>query len=171
MSGLKKGRLVSNTGPIIALMLINKLEILKELFDEIIIPDEVHREILQGRSANFFNLMRITLFEQLDWIRIQTLKDPLEPALKSLLDAGEASVIQIAREAGSDYVLIDERKARKIARSVYGLNVIGTAKLLVEAKRNDLIDSVEDSIKKLRDGGYWIGDNIVQRMLEEAGEK
>lgn len=51
MSGLKKGRLVSNTGPIIALMLINKLEVLKELFDEIIIPDEVHREILQGKEG------------------------------------------------------------------------------------------------------------------------
>jgi predicted nucleic acid-binding protein len=71
---------------------------------------------------------------------------------------------------GTDYVLIDERKARKIARSVYGLNVIGTARLLVEAKKNGLIDSVGDMIDKLRDGGYWIGDSIVQRMLKEAGE-
>jgi predicted nucleic acid-binding protein len=79
-------------------------------------------------------------------------------------------VVQTAREMGTDYVLIDERKARKIARSVYGLNVIGTARLLVEAKKNGLIDSVGDMIDKLRDGGYWIGDSIVQRMLKEAGE-
>ncbi|OPY62348.1 MAG: hypothetical protein A4E57_04007 [Syntrophorhabdaceae bacterium PtaU1.Bin034] len=79
-------------------------------------------------------------------------------------------MVQTAREMGTDYVLIDERKARKIARSVYGLNVIGTARLLVEAKKNGLIDSVGDMIDKLRDGGYWIGDSIVQRMLKEAGE-
>ncbi len=170
MGNLKKGRLVSNTGPIIALMLIGKLEILRELFDEVIVPEEVHREVLQGKSASFFNLMHVTLYERMDWIRIQTLSNPLEPSLKSLLDAGEASVVQTAREMGTDYVLIDERKARKIARSVYGLNVIGTARLLVEAKKNGLIDSVGDMIDKLRDGGYWIGDSIVQRMLKEAGE-
>lgn len=53
---------------------------------------------------------------------------------------------------------------------MYGLNVIGTARLLVEAKKNGLIDSVGDMIDKLREGGYWIGDSIVQRMLKEAGE-
>ncbi len=37
MANLKKGRLVSNTGPIIALMLLGKLEILRELFDEVIV--------------------------------------------------------------------------------------------------------------------------------------
>jgi len=151
-------------------MLIGKLEILRELFDEVIVPEEVHREVLQGKSASFFNLMQITLYEQMDWMRIKALQNPLEPALKSLLDAGEASVVQTAREMGADYVLIDERKARKIARSVYGLSVIGTARLLVEAKKNGLIDSVGDMIDRLRDGGYWIGDSIVQRMLKEAGE-
>lgn len=170
MANFNKGRLVSNTGPIIALMLLGKLEILRELFDEVVVPEEVHREVLQGKSASFFNLMHVTLYERMDWINIQALKSPLEPALKSLLDAGEASVVQTAREMGTDYVLIDERKARKIARSVYGLNVIGTARLLVEAKKNGLIDSVGDMIDKLRDGGYWIGDSIVQRMLKEAGE-
>jgi len=36
-------------------------------------------------------------------------------------------------------VLIAERKARKVARDIYGLRPIGTARLLVEAKKKNLL--------------------------------
>jgi len=37
-----KGRLVSNTGPIIALSSIDHLEILKRIFEEVILPKPMH---------------------------------------------------------------------------------------------------------------------------------
>ncbi|HNS79764.1 MAG TPA: DUF3368 domain-containing protein [Syntrophorhabdus sp.] len=166
-----KGRIVSNTGPIIALMIISKLGILRELFDEVVIPHEVHQELLQGKSVeNFMNLMRITIYEQEKWIKIQDLQTSLNPALKGMLDIGEASVIQLASDIKPDFVLIDERKARKIARSMYGLKVVGTARILVEAKKRGLIQTVKDLLDEMRAGGYWIGDTIVQQILKEAGE-
>ncbi len=61
----------------------------------------------------------------------------MEPLLETLVDKGEASVIHLVREKGADFVLIDERKARKIARKIYGLNVVGSARILVEAKSWD----------------------------------
>lgn len=39
-------KIVSNTGPIIGLAKINRLSILKDLADEILIPPMVHRELL-----------------------------------------------------------------------------------------------------------------------------
>jgi len=68
-------------------------------------------------------------------------------------------------------VLIDERKARKVARTVYGLQVIGTARLLVEAKREGIIDNVNKAVQEMRQGGYWIHDDIVEFVLREAGER
>jgi len=166
-----KGRIVSNTGPIIALMITNKLSILKELFDEVMIPYEVHQELLKGKSVkDFVNLMRITIYEKEKWIKVQKLKNPLNPALRGILDAGEASVIQLASDIKADFVLIDERKARKIARSMYGFQVVGTARILVEAKRKGIVETVKDLLDEMRAGGYWIGDNIVQQILKEAGE-
>ncbi len=91
--------------------------------------------------------------------------------LQSILDVGEASVIQLAREATVNLVLIDEKKARKVARSVYGLQVIGTARVLVEAKREGLLPEVGEAIRELREGGYWIHDDIVKLALKEAGEE
>jgi predicted nucleic acid-binding protein len=40
----------------------------------------------------------------------------------------------------------------------------------VEAKRKGIVETVKDLLDEMRAGGYWIGDNIVQRILKEAGE-
>ena len=81
------------------------------------------------------------------------------------------AVVHLARETKADYVLIDERKGRKIARDIFGLKVIGTARILVEAKRKGLLNSVSAALRQLKEAGYWIHDDIVRLALKEAGEK
>ncbi len=49
-----------------------------------------------------------------------------DPILSSMLDEGEAAIIQLARQEQITHVLIDEHKGSKIARQVYGLTVFGT---------------------------------------------
>jgi predicted nucleic acid-binding protein len=49
--------------------------------------------------------------------------------------------------------------------------VIGTARILVEAKRKGLLNSVSDALRQLKEAGYWIHDDIVRLALKEAGEK
>ncbi|MBN2373512.1 DUF3368 domain-containing protein [bacterium] len=161
-----KGRLVSNTGPIVALAVINKLGILKIIFKEVIVPDVVHQEIIQG-GKDFSGLAH---YRKASWIKKESLKTPLEPLLETLLDKGEASVIHFVREKGADFVLIDERKARKIAREVYGLNVVGSAGIIVEAKRRNLIPNVGEALDEMRNAGYWIHDDIMKAALRQAEE-
>jgi len=43
-------RIVCNSGPLIALGILARLEILKSLFDEVLVPEAVQREIEQGVS-------------------------------------------------------------------------------------------------------------------------
>ena len=89
----------------------------------------------------------------------------------TVLDTGEASVLQLAREIKADYVLIDERKGRKIARDIFSLRVIGTTRVLVEAKKKGLLNNVGDTLTRLKESGYWIHDDIVRLALKEAGER
>jgi hypothetical protein len=103
--------------------------------------------------------MRITVYGKEKWIKVQKLQTSLSPALRGILDVGEASVIQLASDIKTDFVLIDERKARKIARSMYGLKVIGTARILVEAKKRGMVETMKDLLDEMRAAGYWIGDN------------
>ena len=76
----------------------------------------------------------------------------------------------MARELGVGVVLIDERKARKVARDVYGLQPIGTARILIETRKKELLPAVAPLLEELRREGYWIHEDIVHAALREAGE-
>ncbi len=159
--------IVSNTGPLVALAVIDRLDLLSHLFDRVIVPEAVHFELLEGGSKQ----AGVTVYQRAKWIEVKPLTTPLDPLLDSVLDTGEASVLQLAKESGIGLVLIDERKGRKIAREVYDLRVIGSARILVEAKRHGHLDNVENAISAMRKQGYWLHDRIVDVILREAGER
>lgn len=160
------GSLISNTGPIIVPMLVERLDILQNLFQKVFVPEAMHKELLLGENIG----IGLASYKQASWIQVHSLQNALDPLIKTVLDIGEASVIQLSQEINADYVLIDERKARKIARNIYGLRVIGTARILVKAKSKRMIDNVGGALKKIRDGGYWIHDDIMHFAMKEAGE-
>ena len=161
------GALVSNTGPLVALAVIDRLDLLHCLFDEVIVPEAVHFELLEGGAKQ----AGVAAYRQAHWIKSRKLTEPHDPLLGSVLDTGEASVIQLARERNIDCVLIDERKGRQIAREIYGLQVIGSARVLVEAKRQGYLDNVEKAIIAMRQHAYWLHENIVAVILKKAGER
>jgi predicted nucleic acid-binding protein len=160
------GLLVSNTGPLIALAGINRLDILQSLFQEVLVPGEVHQEIIEGGSHG----LGLEAYHRANWLQIQPQHTGLDPLLIAVLDKGEAAVIQLARTRQADYLLMDERKGRKIARSTYGLSVVGTAGILVEAKKQALLDRVSHALAQMRENGYYIHDAIVELALQRAGE-
>ena len=160
------GKVICNTGPLIALSMIDRIDILRHLFELVTIPEAVHKEILEGGPIN----TGLLNYRKAEWIKVVTLSKPVDPLLMTSLDSGEAAVIGLARELNANPVLIDERKARKIARTIYGLHVIGSARVLVEAKKRGLLDNVGAALQAMRDGGYWIGDSIVDAALKQAGE-
>lgn len=159
-------KLISNTGPLVALSIIDRIDILRSLFGAVAVPEAVHKEMLEGGPKN----AGVANYQKAKWIEVMALSDPMDPLLTTSLDVGEAAVIGLARELDSSVVLIDERKARKIARTVYGLNCIGSVGVPVRAKGRGLLDNIGAEIQAMRDGGYWIGDSIVDAALKSAGE-
>jgi predicted nucleic acid-binding protein len=103
--------IVCNTGPMIALAGIERLDILRGLYESVYLPQAVHDEILHG-GRHFTGL---DAYRKADWITISALQQPGDPLLATVLDVGEASVIQLAREIGVHRVLMDERKGRRVA--------------------------------------------------------
>jgi predicted nucleic acid-binding protein len=147
--------------------MIGRLDILNGLFSAVSIPEAVHKEIVEGGKNN----LGLAHYRKAHWIKAINVTNPIDPLLKTTLDQGEAEVIELARQIDANFVLIDERKARKIARNIYGLRVIGPARILVEAKKHKLIDNVKDAIQNMRTGGYFIAGSIVAEILKQAGEQ
>lgn len=100
-------KIVSNTTPIISLLKIEKLSILEDLYQKIIVPKEVFNEIESGKNTSYY-----VDISKLAWVEIKTIKD--EKALSYFLDLdkGEAETIILANEIDADLVIIDERLGR-----------------------------------------------------------
>lgn len=54
-----------------------------------------------------------------------------------------------------------------ILRHLFKLVVVP---ILVEAKKHGLLDNVGAALQAMREGGYWIGDSIVDAALKQAAE-
>ena len=159
--------LVSNTGPMIALSGIGELEILKKLFNEVMIPHAVYNELITGYSDTESGRESFKIPE---WISIVKLSKEPDPLLVQMLDPGEAAVIELASLDTERIILMDEKKGRKIAGDIYGLPVTGTAGLLILAKRAGLINAASSLIISMRNNGYWIDEAILNFVMRETKE-
>lgn len=131
--------IVSDTSVLIALYSIGRLEILRTIFNEVIIPEGVSTELITEEHTFKFE----------EWIKIKKITNTdLFDSFYLNLDKGESEAITLSIEIHPDYILLDDKEARKSAKSI-GLNVIGTVGILVLAKKRGLIPSVMEEIEKL----------------------
>jgi len=108
------------------------------------------------------------LSERLLIRRITPASPPPGGAL-DILGEGEAAVITTGLRLHAP-VLIDDKQARRIARSL-GVGVIGTGGILTRAKLAGLIPAVEPVLARLKEQGYHISDPLVRQILARCGEK
>ena len=157
---------VVNTTPIIALALLDKLDLLRQLYGQVIAPSAVWTEVLAGGSTGTGSAE----LREATWLRVSSLHDPRSADLLADLDRGEAEVIALALEMNADLVIIDERLARRHAKRL-GLRLTGTLGVLLKSKQHGLVDSIAPLIEQLRSSGIRLSDALVATVLELADEK
>ena len=158
---------VSNASPVVNLAAVNQLELLRRLYQRVLIPEAVFRELRASGLPQF----RGGGEAEISWLAPRTVANrALVSSLLLELDGGEAEAIALATEAGADLLLIDERRGRRIAGSL-GLRVLGLLGVLLEAKGKGLINSVRQVLDELiAKAGFWIGQELYERVLREAEE-
>ncbi|MCX7241602.1 MAG: DUF3368 domain-containing protein [Burkholderiales bacterium] len=159
-------RAVINAGPLVALSLLGELDLLPTLFSQCWIPQSVFDEVAVAGIGK----PGAKPLQSEDWRRRVRVSPTPDPLLVMELDAGEADVISLARHLAPCMAIIDERRGRRIAQQVYGLNVKGTAGILVEARRRGLIDNVRPRLLELRNSGYFIADSVIAAACHAVGE-
>ncbi|MEZ4776179.1 MAG: DUF3368 domain-containing protein [Bacteroidia bacterium] len=94
----------------------------------------------------------------------------MERGLRESLDAGEAAAITLAKELNADYLAIDERAGRRIAKSL-GIKIIGLVGILIRAKEANLIENVRPILDQLiTEANFYIGEKFYQQIIENLGE-
>jgi predicted nucleic acid-binding protein len=157
---------VSNTSPISNLAAIGQLELLEQLYGNIIIPPAVYQELINSGDTDPATLAVQTL----DWIQTQPISDRvLLETLQTNLDPGEAEAITLAVEINAERLIIDERRGRNEAMRL-GLQVTGLLGIVLAAKQQGLIPLVQPILDDLRANSFWIRDALYAEVLRLAGE-
>jgi predicted nucleic acid-binding protein len=144
--------IISDTSCLIALSKIDKLDLLKELYQEIIVTKEVSTEY--GGSLP-------------SWVLVYQVKDKIkQKELEEILDKGEASSIALALEIKKSTLIIDEIKGRKIAQSLK-IDIIGTIGIILLANKKGIIKDVVGIMLKLVNKGFRLSDKLVNFIIEK----
>ena len=153
--------IIADSSALVALALCDGLALLDQLFDEIKVPQAVYDEVVIEGKPEARTLQAY-------------LQGKIIPVLLSNvvitgggLGQGELEAMALYKAICADYMLVDDSRARKVAR-LNKINVTGSQGVLLLAKNRGLISQVKPYLDKLRQTDIRISDRLIQRMLKLA---
>jgi hypothetical protein len=153
---------VADSSPLIYLSRVGVLQILRDLFGDVVVPAAVWDEAVNRRPS----AAGVDALRQASWLRV--VEDPA-PLLELGLDRGETAAILAAESLHADLLLIDERVGRAVAQS-RGLAVRGTLGVLVQARQSNVLPALKPVIEALVAAGFRIAPALVREALAHVGE-
>ena len=147
--------IISDTSCFIILSNIGELNLLQEVYGEIITTSTIADEF--GDTLP-------------DWVKIQNVSDKLRLQILELqIDKGESSAIALALEIPNSTLILDDYKARKVAENL-GLNFTGTIGIIIKAKLENIIPSIKPLLEKIKQTNFRISAEVELQAYKEAKE-
>jgi hypothetical protein len=146
---------IANSSCLIALESISRLDLLRQLYGTVAVPQAVVAECGSSLPA---------------WLCVQTVQSlAVFQSLRLQLGFGESEAIALAGELSAARVILDDKKARRIARQM-GLPVTGTIAVLIQAKQHGFIPRVGDLLDQLSATGFFLTDALAEAARRQVGE-
>jgi len=159
-------QVVSDTSPLLNLALIERLDLVREQFSTVVVPEQVWDELMDGEDG----VDRLRSVHDDGLLEIVTVEDtPLFAEFRRDLDIGEAAALAYAIDADADLVLMDEREARQTARR-HELPITGVIGILLRGSKEGTV-SLRTELDRLRDVGFWIADDLYETVLEQERDR
>ena len=157
---------VSDSTPLITLMKAAELDLLHDLFGEIIIPEAVYAELTTNPDFQ----EEADLINGSDFIVVASVEDKKTVSVLQRatgLDLGESEAIVYADDHHADLLLVDEASGRRVALDM-GLEIMGSIGVLVSAFREGLISEAEavDAFQKIRESNRHISERLINEALD-----
>ncbi len=149
---------VADTTPLNYLVLIGHVDILPQVFAQVLVPEAVMAELRHPAAPTAVRDWATNPAPA--WLEVKK-PGTLEPALE-FLGAGEREAIALALETSADALLIDERAGRREAAK-RRLSVIGTLAVLDEAGRRGLID-FDAALVRLRQTTFRLSSALLRAL-------
>ena len=156
---------VSNTSPICYLVLIEAVDLLPQLYGEVVIPQAVRDELGAPGSPL---VLRQWIENPPVWLKVESVPTSIDESLKDL-DKGEREAILLAQTEKANLIILDEQRARAIATN-RGLTVIGILGVLYQAALQDLVNLFE-AIERLKTTNFRVSTKLLESLLVRYQEE
>jgi len=155
--------LVADASALIALAACDSLALLEAIFGNVLVPEAVFEEVValdKPQSARLRNYLHGKV-RAVDMRRFVY--------LDAFADAGETQAMLLYKEVSADYLLIDDKRGRKVAK-INQIKTVGSLGVLLQAKRAGLIPCVAPLIEQIAASAVFMSANLIQTVLELADE-
>lgn len=154
---------VADTGVLISLGIIGKIDLIEEIFGDYYIANAVWQEFLNYENP-------LLNKEQLKFPEKRVIEISTKNYLSVVLDYGESESIILYEELKADFLLIDDKKARLIAESL-NVNCIGSIGVLIRAKQKGLINEIKPIFEIWMNNERYFSLNLLNQILLQEGEE
>jgi predicted nucleic acid-binding protein len=151
---------VADSSPLHYLILIKQVELLRHLYTDVVIPDDVVAELRRPGSPS---AVRDWLARPPVWLRVEAVTAQTIASVPDSLDIGERAAIALAETIKADLLLIDESAGRAEARR-RNLRVTGTLGVLRAGADAGLLD-VPDALNQLRSTNFYVDEALLQAVF------
>lgn len=162
---------VSDASPLIFLAKIGCFNLIKTLFQEVSVPQQVYIDVaVKGKNKPGAKEVNKALKDT--WIKVIETKEKAKvEKLKEdwKIHQGETEAIVLAQSLSASQLLADDDKAVSKARDLK-ITVIRTPGILLLAKRRGLIPKIKKEIDHLLEEGYWMTSKEYENLLKEVNE-
>jgi len=162
MSGI-----VSNATPLIYLTKVGRIDLLRKVFGEVFIPEEVKIEVLdKGKMLGERDAYVIERAIREGWLKVLS-AEIVEVPIK--LELGEAAVLSLAKKLGLREVLMDEVSARVAAR-LLDLTPRGTVFVLLKTleKKEIYLNEFLEVLNQMIRHGFRLKEEVYVEAVREA---
>ena len=161
--------IISDTTPIISLLKAEQLELLQKLYQTVLVPRAVYRELTEN-PAYMEEAETIKSVDFLSVVTIENIKSVNVLRSVTGLDEGESEALIMYDEQKADLLLMDEHKGRSVAKQLK-VRHIGTAGILMLAYDKGMIraSEVKGCLDLMLANGIRIGKGICNTVMAHVG--
>ena len=156
---------ICDTSPLQYLHQIKHLDVLPSLATRVLVPPAVVDELQEGMRLG----LDLPDVNTLDWVEVLRPAGASALPLVTDLGPGESEALALALEYREAVIVLDDRVARNVARTL-GLKMTGTLGLLLDAKRAGRIEKVTPLLNELESLGFRLADHTRAAVMKLAGE-
>jgi predicted nucleic acid-binding protein len=159
--------IISDTGPILSLAFVGRLDLLFDIYADFYLPEAVFAELeryLPKYTAGSEAILKkifphVIPIGHREWLVSYT----------ESLGPGEKECLVLVKETGINYLLTDDALARRFAESL-GIVCIGSLAIFIKAKEIGLIKAIRPIFQLLANSDRFFQNELMNSILIKLGE-